>query len=102
MIGLIEEQLEEEILFLPVGAVEGLFAGATCVPASVAKSLMDLFARDGQFKGRETVESDDTQEPRTISMRYLGGEKPAPWTGILLKKGKVTFRNIKIRPLGDK
>src|SRR5262249_54957909 len=43
--------------------------------------------------GELIVESDDIQELRTISMKYPGGK--TPWTGLFVKHGKVTFRNIK-------
>lgn len=60
VLGLIEEQLEEEILFLPADAVAELFAGTTCISAGPGTKLLDLFASQGQFKGRETVESDES------------------------------------------
>ena len=60
VLGLIEEQLEEEILFLPAEAVAAMFARETCISASRAQDLLDLFSRNGQFKGREAVEADET------------------------------------------
>jgi predicted NUDIX family phosphoesterase len=61
VLSLIEEQLEEEILFLPSRTVDELFAGATWVDEGATKQLMELFATEGHFKGREAVESDETK-----------------------------------------
>ena len=59
VLGLIEEQLEEEILFLTSAIVAELFGGSTCIDAAAAQRLLDLFASQGQFRGRETVEADE-------------------------------------------
>lgn len=60
VLDLIEEQLEEEILFLPSSAVSSVFAGASAIGADEAAPLVDLFATVGQFAGRESVEADET------------------------------------------
>lgn len=59
VLGLIEEQLEEEILFLAADSVANLFQDATCIDASKTRELLALFANRGQFKGREAVEADE-------------------------------------------
>ncbi len=60
VLGLIEEQLEEEILFLPAVTVAELFGDVFCMDAVAAKRLLDLFAFEGHFKGREAVERDES------------------------------------------
>ncbi len=59
VLDLIEEQLEEEILFLPAADVAGVFAGASAIDADQAKSLVGIFADRGRFMGREAVEGND-------------------------------------------
>lgn len=58
VLGLIEEQLEEEILSLPADAVAPLFDGTTWVDSVAAQDLVDRFTARGVFKSRESVESD--------------------------------------------
>jgi predicted NUDIX family phosphoesterase len=60
VLGLIEEQLEEEILFLPSKTVAELFGDATWLPMGGAEALLELFRTSGQFRGREAVESDES------------------------------------------
>ena len=60
VLGLIEEQLEEEILFLAADTVGRLFENRTWIDRRSAKRLVDLFATEGAFRSRETVESDAT------------------------------------------
>jgi predicted NUDIX family phosphoesterase len=55
---LIEEQLEEEILFLPADTVAPLFKTGTWIDKTAAEQLVELFTTKGVFRGRETVESD--------------------------------------------
>ena len=57
---LIEEQLEEEILFLPADAVAPLFETDTWIGRTAAQQLVELFTSEGTFRSRETVESDLT------------------------------------------
>ena len=58
---LIEEQLEEEILFLPADTVAPLFEKTTWIGGTAAHELVDLFTRKGTFRSRESVESDLAQ-----------------------------------------
>ena len=58
---LIEEQLEEEILFLPADAVAPLFETDTWIGRTAAQQLVELFTSAGTFRSRETVESDLTR-----------------------------------------
>lgn len=60
VLDLIEEQLDEEILYLPADAVADAFAGETCIDKAAARALLDRFTADGRFESREVVESDDT------------------------------------------
>ena len=57
---LIEEQLEEEILFLPADAVAPLFETDTWIGRTAAQQLVEMFTSEGTFRSRETVESDLT------------------------------------------
>ena len=57
---LIEEQLEEEILFLPADAVAPLFKSGTWIGRTAAEQLVELFTTKGAFRSREVVESDST------------------------------------------
>ena len=59
VLDLIEEQLEEEILFLPSARVTAAFDGATTIDAARTEGLLAMFSKEGQFKGRESVEADD-------------------------------------------
>lgn len=56
----IEEQLEEEILFLPADTAEPLFGNKTWIGGTAAQRLVELFTTKGTFRSRETVESDLT------------------------------------------
>ena len=60
VLDLIEEQLDEESLFLPADAVADVFAGETCIDKAAARALLDRFTADGRFESREVVESNDT------------------------------------------
>ena len=60
VLGLVEEQLEEEILFLPADAVAPLFETETWIGRTAAQQLVELFTSRGTFRSRETVESDLT------------------------------------------
>jgi len=55
---LIEEQLDEEILFLPADTVAPLFKAETWIGRTAAQQLVELFTTKGTFRSRETVESD--------------------------------------------
>ena len=57
---LIEEQLDEEILFLPADTVAPLFETETWIGKAAAQQLVELFTTKGTFRSRETVESDVT------------------------------------------
>ncbi len=61
VLSLIEEQLEEEILFLPADTVAPLFDKTTWIGGTAAQELVDLFTRKGTFRSRESVESDLAQ-----------------------------------------
>ena len=56
---LVEEQLEEEILFLPSEAVAGLFGEQTCIGVAGAQSLLDLYGHSGEFQRRDVVEANE-------------------------------------------
>ena len=56
----IEEQLDEEILFLPAEAVAPLFKTETWIGKTAAEQLVHLFATKGAFRSRDTVEFDLT------------------------------------------
>ena len=60
VLGLIEEQLEEEILFLPADIVAPLFETRTWIGKAEAQQLVELFTTKGTFRNRESVESDFT------------------------------------------
>ncbi len=59
VLSLIEEQIDEKILCLPVAAVASRFGDETCLAGSGAGALVARFAGDGQFRSREEVEADD-------------------------------------------
>ena len=56
----IEEQLEEEILFLPADSVAPLFETSTWIGKAKAQQLVESFTTRGAFRSRRTVESDFT------------------------------------------
>lgn len=58
VLGLIEEQLEEEILSLPAHVVAPLFEDAVWIDTAPARRLVGIFTAQGTFESRETVESD--------------------------------------------
>lgn len=58
VLGLIEEQLEEEILSLPADVVAPLFEDAVRIGKATARRLVEIFTTKGTFENRETVESD--------------------------------------------
>ncbi len=60
VLGLIEEQLEEEILFLPADTAAPLFETGTWIGKTAAQQLVELFTARGAFRSREAVESDLT------------------------------------------
>ena len=60
VLGLIEEQLEEEILFLPADTAAPLFETETWINKTAAQQLVELFTTRGTFRSREAVESDLT------------------------------------------
>ena len=60
VLSLIEEQLEEEILFLPADTVAPLFGNTTWIGKTAAQQLVESFSTEGTFRSRETVESDLT------------------------------------------
>ena len=57
---LIEEHLDEQILFLNAGALESRFGSDVWVGTDEAHRLIELFSSDGAFKSRNTVEADQT------------------------------------------
>ena len=60
MLDLIEEQLQEEILFLPSELVATAFGDTNTIEAEKTDRLLQLFVTSGQFKNREAVEADET------------------------------------------
>lgn len=57
---LVEEQIKEEILFLPKGHVKEVFAGRSCLNATAAaEKLAVLFRSSGTFMPREEVEGNN-------------------------------------------
>ena len=73
---LIEEQLEEEILFLPADSVAPLFEKETWIGRTAAQQLVELFTTKGTFRSRETVESNVTlvQALPVVVVRNRSGE----------------------------
>lgn len=55
---LLEEQIEEEILFLPKARVTALFKGQHCLNSSSANDLASLFRDSGEFGSRKEIETD--------------------------------------------
>lgn len=60
ILALIEEQVKEEVLFLPKARVQERFAGKGFLDASRAHELAGLFRESGTFDARENVEADPT------------------------------------------
>ncbi len=60
VLGLVEGELREEILYLPKDAVVPLFAGQTCLNAAATADLIRKFGKEGQFRPRHDVEQDLT------------------------------------------
>ena len=60
VLDLIEEQLDEHILRLPVDEAENLFMDAACIESRTAERLIATFSSKGQFVSREQVEADDS------------------------------------------
>lgn len=58
VLDLIEEQLDEHILRLPVEDAAAVFRDATCIEVEAARRLVAAFASKGQFISRAEVESD--------------------------------------------
>jgi predicted NUDIX family phosphoesterase/predicted ATPase len=75
-LNVIEEHLREDILFLPREEVIRLFAGEKCLNYSKAASLVELFAKSGNFKPREEVEADKAsiQALPVVVVRNKGGD----------------------------
>ena len=60
ILALVEEQIKEEVLFLPKARVKELFAGKGFLDASHANKLAGLFRECGTFDARENVEANQT------------------------------------------
>ena len=60
VLDLIEEQLQEEILFLPSKLVATAFGDTNTIEAKRADGLLQLFSTSGRFKDRKAVEADKT------------------------------------------
>ena len=60
ILGVIEEQLREEILFVSRKDLSAVFAGTICLKNAKARAVIDCFARHGQFRSRDKVEGDAT------------------------------------------
>jgi predicted NUDIX family phosphoesterase len=60
VLGLIEEQIQEDILCLPKSAVIDSFEGKAFLPPADAFVLLDKFVGSGMFHPREEVETDDS------------------------------------------
>ncbi len=56
VLSLIEEELQEDILTLPKGAIENLFQGKIVLDSLKAITLSKLFGQSGEFHPREEVE----------------------------------------------
>lgn len=62
VLGWIENQLDEEILFLSEEAVAPLFEeDETCLDEIRARALVERFTREGHFEPREDVEANETR-----------------------------------------
>src|SRR5206468_1116504 len=59
VLSLVEEEIQERILFLPKGDIEDVFGSQPSIDAKGAKILTDAFANKGQFRPRDEVESND-------------------------------------------
>jgi predicted NUDIX family phosphoesterase len=58
VVGIIEGELEEEILSLDRASVTGIFNSAKALDATKAAKLVEQYVFDGQFTSREIVEKD--------------------------------------------
>ncbi|HZL36317.1 MAG TPA: NUDIX domain-containing protein [Tepidisphaeraceae bacterium] len=54
----IEQDLDEEIFFVPKHRIAELFNGRTTLISTEANSILELFAREGAFRPRKQVEED--------------------------------------------
>jgi predicted NUDIX family phosphoesterase len=75
VLGLIEEELEEEILHLPASTVEKVFSSHTHIGVNGATALLEFFS-GGKFEGREAVENDDSvvQALPVVVVRNASGD----------------------------
>jgi len=76
VLSLIEEQIKEDILILPKDTIKELFAGRTCLLASDASRLIELFVKSGKFQARDDAESNVAlvQALPAIIVRNSSGE----------------------------
>lgn len=57
----IEEELQEEILYLPKTSIKEIFLEQASVKSNKAKELSDCFCKKGKFSPRKEVEDDEGQ-----------------------------------------
>jgi predicted NUDIX family phosphoesterase/thymidylate kinase len=72
----IDEQLQEEILFLPREKLVPLFAGATSIVSEKAAGVIECFARHGEYQPRDKVEArtESVQALPVVVVRNKTGE----------------------------
>ena len=76
VLSVIEEQIEEDILVLSKRKIKEVFNERTCLLASDASNIVDLFVKSGKFLAREDVESniDLVQALPVVIVRNASGE----------------------------
>jgi predicted NUDIX family phosphoesterase len=76
VLDLIEEQLEEEILFIQKEEVRSVFKKKSSLRAEDARTLLEIFQKSGSFKPREVVEADSSkvQALPVVVVRNRSGE----------------------------
>ena len=76
ILNVIEEHLQEDILSVDKSEVVPLFGGKSCVEADRAKEILDVFATRGDFRPRDTVETNKRriQALPVVVVRNKSGE----------------------------
>jgi predicted NUDIX family phosphoesterase len=93
-LNVVEEHLREDILSIPTNEVTAAFGERSCLKATDASALADLFSKRGDFRPRENVEADSTrvQALPVVVVRNKRGDV------LRLRRKERTDRN----PLHDK
>ncbi|MCE5271729.1 hypothetical protein LLH00_10650 [bacterium] len=76
ILNLVEEQIKEEILYLPKKNVKPLFKGKNYIDASEAEKLIKLYAERGEFLSRDSIEKnkDVVQALPIVIVRNASGD----------------------------